>query len=266
MKKSENKTKFEQRDFMSDIVSESNESVCSGIGRKSKYLSKIVDGNKEWYKHCPSCGSEQTYTAKRSIWMATKENRVCYSCKNKDKNNPFFGKTHTSTHRHLLSQKQQKCSYRYKKLGCNPPKIKLICRSCQAPFEVTQCRKTAKYCTYECAARDLFGFGDFHKTIPEQKCEAILKDCGEPYQYGYYLSGKIYDFFLPSRRLLVEIDGIYWHGKGLSDEAMNPTQKANRVNDLKKVAIAKENGYSIVRIWEDEISEEKVSECIRTFL
>jgi very-short-patch-repair endonuclease len=113
---------------------------------------------------------------------------------------------------------------------------------------------------------DSFGFSDGHKTNPEIRVETILVELGEDYQYGYAVDGKIYDFYLPQRKLLLEVDGTYWHAKDLEFNEMDETQRAVWRNDLKKVDIAHRNGYNLVRIWEDEITKEKVINCTRMFL
>lgn len=245
---------------MSDIVMKSNKNECRNTGRRSKYLIKIVDGIKVWYKFCPSCGAEQTYNTLRAVSAATKNAKVCYSCINRGNNNPFFGKHHSEEHKKKLSNNQTNCSYRYKSVGNNPPKTTLKCKSCGASFQVTNCRLKSKYCSYSCATNDLFGLGDGVITAPEKKAMQILDAANEPYYYGYQMEGKIYDLYLPTHNLLIEIDGIYWHGKGLEFCEMDNIQKINHVNDLKKVALAIENGYSIVRIWETEVEKLLVPE------
>lgn len=245
----------------------SNESGCEGTGMVRKYQSKTIDGRRIWFKSCPSCGTEQQYSTLRAISWATTHNKVCYKCTNSGKDNPFFGKKHSNSHRKHLSNAQSQCSYRYKSVGHNPPKIRLICKTCKTPFDVTNCQKDKrKYCCYKCALEDSFGFKDGHKTSPEIKVETILSDLGEPYQYGYVVDGKIYDFYLPEKRLLLEIDGVYWHAKGLDFEEMDETQRAVWANDLKKVDIAQCHGYNMSRIWEDEISKEEVMACIKISL
>ena len=233
----------------------------------NKYQSKTFDGRTVWYKPCPSCGSEQQYSTLRAISWATTHEKVCYGCKNTGKNNPFFGKSHSEEHKRLLSESQSICSYRYKRVGHNPPKTTIICKRCQTPFDVTDSLKNKrKYCCYKCALEDSFGFSDGHKTNPEIRVETILIDLGEDYQYGYAMDGKIYDFYLPQRKLLLEVDGTYWHAKDLEFNEMDETQRAIWRNDLKKVDIAHRNGYNLVRIWEDEITKEKVINCTRMFL
>lgn len=246
---------------MNDIVIKSNENVCGNIGEQRKVHSwRIENGEKVWCKSCPKCGNNQTYTSKRAFSWAKTHNRVCYSCKNKGEKNPFYGKHHSDTHRMILSEKQQKCSYRYKQIGRNPPKIQKICKWCQKPYEVTACRNTSKYCCYNCAWQDGYGFKWNRKSTPEIRVEQILQSLGVRYQYGFSLGGKIYDFFLEEKNLLLEVDGIYWHAKGLTLDEMTPAQRKVRKNDECKNQIAQNNGFQLVRVWEDEV--EGVSEYI----
>lgn len=98
---------------------------------------------------------------------------------------------------------------------------------------------------------------------PEIKLGKILDGLGISFIPSFPLENKIYDFCIPSKRLLIEMDGIYWHGKGLLDAELNDVQLHNRKNDDIKNRLARKNGYTIRRIWEDEISEES---CIRIFL
>ena len=65
---------------------------------------------------------------------------------------------------------------------------------------------------------------------------------------------KWYDFYLPKYNLLVEVDGVYWHGKGLLDSELNDQQSNTRRNDLEKNKLAAMRGYNLLRIWEDEIN------------
>ncbi len=126
-------------------------------------------------------GGEQTYTTLRAISWATTHKKVCYSCKNGGKNNPFSGKTHSPEHLMELSQKQQKCSYRYKQVGHNPPKLQKACKWCAKPYEVVASRGSSKYCCYECAWRDNYGFNWDRKSTPEKRVEEILQSLGIRY-------------------------------------------------------------------------------------
>ena len=88
---------------------------------------------------------------------------------------------------------------------------------------------------------------------PEIEVEKYLKDNNIEYKYNYELCGKLYDFYIPSINTLIEVDGIYWHGKNKKINDLNETQVRNRKNDQIKDRLAVDNGYNLIRIWEDEV-------------
>ena len=90
--------------------------------------------------------------------------------------------------------------------------------------------------------------------------EKILKSFFPNTQYNFELSGKFYDFYIPEKHLLIEVDGIYWHGRDV--KKLDPTQKRVRINDQFKNILATECGYKLLRFWEDEIEEKYVSKCV----
>ena len=64
---------------------------------------------------------------------------------------------------------------------------------------------------------------------------------------------RFFDFKIKGR-VLIEIDGDYYHSYGKVYEEMNPMQKKNaRVDELNKWAHS--NGYKLIRIWEHDINE-----------
>lgn len=60
----------------------------------------------------------------------------------------------------------------------------------------------------------------------------------------------------------MEIDGIYWHGKGLADSELNNQQTKTRENDKIKNQLAKDQNYKLIRIWEDEIESFNIETII----
>ncbi len=90
-------------------------------------------------------------------------------------------------------------------------------------------------------------------TKPEREVKALLDRHGIACTPQHQLSNKVFDFFIPSHQLLIEVDGTYWHGKGLSAEEMNKTQLHNHKNDKVKNQLASDANLMLLRIWEDEI-------------
>lgn len=61
--------------------------------------------------------------------------------------------------------------------------------------------------------------------------------------YDYYIDGRSYDIFIPSKGFIIEYNGIYFHS-----EAIHPEKNYQ----YEKYRIVKEAGYSFYAIWEDD--------------
>lgn len=173
--------------------------------------------------------------------------------KNRPKSTEQFIKESTQIH-------GKKYDYSLVNYKTNDTKVTIICsihgRFLQVPnshLKGAGCKRCAiiEYLRRECKISN-----------PEKKFGELLTELGIEYEPSFPIGNKIYDFHIPSKNLLIEIDGIYWHGKGLSDNELNEIQSHNRKNDDIKNRLAQENGYTIRRIWEDEITE---TACIRIF-
>jgi G:T-mismatch repair DNA endonuclease (very short patch repair protein) len=103
-------------------------------------------------------------------------------------------------------------------------------------------------------------------TEPEKKVKEILRELGYQYRVQFMINDlgrkRYFDIYIPRLNTLIEVDGIYWHGKGLLDEQLNAVQRKNRKNDKFKERIAAKHGFKLVRIWEDEISINKVKKLL----
>ena len=75
------------------------------------------------------------------------------------------------------------------------------------------------------------------------------------YQYQYLASDikRYYDFYLPKQRILIEVDGDFYHGYGKVYEEMNPMQKKNHRVDEIKDRWAALHSIPLLRIWEHDI-------------
>ena len=96
---------------------------------------------------------------------------------------------------------------------------------------------------------------DRNPTMPEKLFTAILEELGIVYETQKIVGGKIYDFYIPDKNMLIEVDGDYWHAKDKEIKDMSLIQKKTFYNDIRKNAIAKSNGYELERVWEEEIME-----------
>ena len=85
-------------------------------------------------------------------------------------------------------------------------------------------------------------------SLPEQKIEALLIECGLEYQKHKYIkfieNGYQCDVFLPDLNTIIEIDGLYWHN-----------YPDYREIDIKRTKQVQDCGYKILRLWEHEVDK-----------
>jgi very-short-patch-repair endonuclease len=87
-----------------------------------------------------------------------------------------------------------------------------------------------------------------------------LNECNQckSVRYNYRVDNKFYDFYMKEKSLLIEVDGVYWHGRRKVGKKLNSMQKGNIKNDRYKNKLAIERGFKLIRFWEGEISEKSV--------
>lgn len=105
------------------------------------------------------------------------------------------------------------------------------------------------------------GKGNIKKTGIEKKIDNFLKEEKIDYKYSFILNNRQYDFLLKDYNLIIETDGDFWHAnpKFYDDNDINKKklyeiQKMKIIDDKIKNRIAIDNGYQIIRIWEDDIN------------
>lgn len=89
-------------------------------------------------------------------------------------------------------------------------------------------------------------------TSIELKVMEVLKGRGEDFVHQYAFPGEryVFDFAIPSKRVLIEVDGCYWHGCFKCGHDGMPD---NRRNDAAKNRLAKRLGWKLIRIKECNI-------------
>ena len=92
-------------------------------------------------------------------------------------------------------------------------------------------------------------------TWPEREFKRLLKELKVNFEVQKIVGNKIFDFYIPHANLLVEIDGDYWHANPskVKVENINKVQAKNMRNDTFKDALAAGMGFSIERVWENDL-------------
>ena len=69
--------------------------------------------------------------------------------------------------------------------------------------------------------------------------------------------GRFFDYFIPSKNIIIEIQGSYWHGDSriYEEKDLNKTQKRNQRVDEYKEKWALMHGIPVYYIWEKDIRE-----------
>jgi very-short-patch-repair endonuclease len=118
--------------------------------------------------------------------------------------------------------------------------------------------QTTKDKMSETAIDNILKTGKVKRSNLEYKFEGILDILGYQYQHSYYVQSikKIYDFYLPDYNTFIEIDGDFWHCNPDTKFAIPEckSQELNLINDRFKNEWAINNGYKIIRIWENDIN------------
>lgn len=169
----------------------------------------------------------------------------------------------------LKKNKKLFCSHQCNSEHMRIPKVKVVCSytGCKNEF-YRHSRDLIRwnsivYCSASCSARASLKKIQSapirqKRTLPELKFLNML----EKYEIKYFFQKSVewklgwkkwFDFYIPKHNILIEIDGVYWHGKNLKYDELNNQQKRTRDNDIIKDNLAIESGYSLIRIWSDEI-------------
>lgn len=122
------------------------------------------------------------------------------------------------------------------------------CKLCGKNF--TNVVKRIKFCCHTCSVIFQLKYGN-RISKPELKVREMLKELGIEFVSSYPIENKVFDIFIPSKNLLIEVDGIYWHGR--NKNRLNNIQKKNIENDQIKNGLVIKYGYTLLRVWEDDI-------------
>jgi len=135
-------------------------------------------------------------------------------------------------------------------------KIKRTCLTCKKEFSVFPCfvdSGDGNFCSRSCSAVWQIKHNKKKYTGIEIKVEEILKMLGIRYESQKVIpEGRtVADFYIPEQRLVLYADGKYWHSR---QEVKNRDQKQDFLLGL--------NGYSVLRLGEDEINN-KPGVCVK---
>ena len=166
--------------------------------------------------------------------------------------------------------------------------VTLTCPQCGKLFYVPQCRKeTTLYCSRSCVGRSLIGernpfYGKHHSketkavlakksaeqrergpvlpTKPEKRVHGELRRVGLDFQTEVAIGHFCVDILVPSRSLVIFVDGCYWHRCPIHF----PSNKRPRT-DRSRIPYLTKCGYTVAVLWEHDI-EKDVCQALKNVL
>lgn len=104
-------------------------------------------------------------------------------------------------------------------------------------------------------------------TSPEVELRRALHAAGGRFRLQRRIAkGSTPDLVMPGRRLAIFVDGCFWHGcpehgrktpwTGPNAALWEDKMQRNLERDARSTALAKEAGWSVIRLWECEIHED----------
>jgi len=89
----------------------------------------------------------------------------------------------------------------------------------------------------------------------EKTFKKLLEDLNITYDFQYNVSDYLYDFKIKDQKILIEVDGDFYHCNPMEyNKPIYDIQKHTVKHDKKKNQIAEENGYKLLRYWEYDIN------------
>lgn len=89
----------------------------------------------------------------------------------------------------------------------------------------------------------------------EAEVEKWLLDLGAEYKSEHPISRVHVDFYVPVRKLVVEVNGCYWHGCKECVGQATPDQMKKRRQDGRRYTFLRNAGYRLLILWEHEIEK-----------
>lgn len=177
------------------------------------------------------------------------------------KNNPFYGKKHPKELQEKITKNTIKAKSKWseaRKQKYSETQSKAQKRLLQKN-EIDYRRKRSK----AAKASHLSQQRKYQKNKIEIKVEKEFEKMNLFPKYSVILGYFQFDFGFKDERILLEVQGDYWHGNpnlfnedGTNDKRkLNQIQKNKIIRDSEKKSFALDNGLKIYYIWEEEINK-----------
>jgi G:T-mismatch repair DNA endonuclease (very short patch repair protein) len=168
------------------------------------------------------------------------------------KNNPFYGQKHTQKTLSIIKQKNKI----YRENLSEEEKEKISKKLSESQKQLYN-KNPQDYITKRSKAGKITAtkIEKYKINSIEQIVRDKLKELGLDLEYSVILDYKQFDFGSRKYKILLEVQGDYWHGNPsiYTKKQLNDTQKRNIKKDKDKVRFAKKHSMKLYHIWETDI-------------
>jgi very-short-patch-repair endonuclease len=91
------------------------------------------------------------------------------------------------------------------------------------------------------------------KSQLEQDFAELLEGLGIVFEEQKNIKDSLFDFYIPSKNLLIEVDGDFYHVNPAVHVEKYPVQRNTLINDARKNKLAEREGFHLERFWENDI-------------
>ena len=276
---------------------------------KKRLVFLLEDGTKVYAQSLPikiKCKECNKWISIKFRRQLEDTNYICKSCKWSGEKNPFYGKKHSQELKDRLSKERKGIWGVGEKNSMYGEKLKDHMTP-ESYNKMLQKRKEHGYYSFsiekqqqisnnmriiqnklksedpikyhelrsKAGKKSVSKASNYHKTKPEIKVENYLIQHNVNYDYSCIMKlseNKCfqYDFIIHNKRILIEVQGDYWHGNpnlynydGSGGKIkLNEMQKQKIELDKIKEQVAIDHGFQIIYIWESEINNNDFSKLM----
>jgi G:T-mismatch repair DNA endonuclease (very short patch repair protein) len=243
-----------------------------------EYKDYKFDGDK-WYHFyiCDICKNKiECYAQKKYLlYRNIKNKKICKKCsleKQKGKNNPFYGKTHSAK---TIKKIKEKNDGVRRSNHMSEPKFKKMFSEMKKKLWLSgKMEETREKLSEIMKEKHRNGeLSSFNISKAEKEIVNVLKINGVNCIHSFRVDSKIFDIYIPEYNLLIEYNGDYWHcnpskyKENYFNSKKNKTASEIWEYDKNKLYLAKKEGYYCEVIWETDYKKNKniIFEIIKNY-
>jgi hypothetical protein len=227
-------------------------------------------------RNCPICGDKITHSTNgnqkhakyyliRNIKTATKKNIKCHKCtviSQTGNGNPFAGKKHSETTLSKISKSRQGKGVGSNNAMNNPENRKKVSIGLKKSWLDENSDNRRKKLSGYMSNKHKLGKLKYSPTSKTQnEILSLLKKDYNDIKLNFNIEGKLFDFYIPNKNILIEFNGDYWHcnPKLYKSDYINKkkgvTAKELWDYDKQKTILGESKGFIVITIWEYDYKE-----------